>query len=172
MALVAVTTALCKRRMAETVGGMISGTLSPGPTNRAIVPVFYQLGETLASPVIVPPDPTFTALDDPSPFQKSLTINDFAVIVPPNIVVAGGLLPVFPLPPPTGLVVAEPTLRIRVFADINEAVFSPAKHLNEVGVFIQFGTGLNSPELGVYGTMPAFFKSAGLTVDFTLDVKF
>jgi len=170
MVLVAVTTALCKQRMAEAVGGIISGALSPGLSNRAILPVFYQLGETLIP--LVPPDPTRTALVDAAPFQKDLTVSDFAVILPPNIVVAGALMPLFPLPPPAGLVVAEPTLRIHVFADVNEAVFGPAKLMDEVGVFCQFGVGLNAAELMVYGTMPAFAKSAGLTVDFTLDVKF
>jgi len=169
MALVAVTTALCKRRMAEAVGGLISGTLAPGLANRAIVPVYYQLGETLAA--LVPPDPTFTALVDAAPFQKALTVSDFAVIIP-SVVGSVGDVVAGSLAVPSGTVVAEPTLRIRVFADVNEAVFAPAKLLDEVGVFFEFGTGLNPAELGVYGTMVAFAKSAGLTVDFTLDVKF
>jgi hypothetical protein len=164
MALIAVTTVLCKQRMAEAVGGIISGALSPGLADRAILPVFYQLGETLLP--LVPPDPTRTALVDIAPFQKALTAADIAVIVPPGVVVAGSLAV------PAGIVVATTVLRVRMFADVNEAVFGPAKLLDEVGVFCQFGVGLNPAELMVYGTMPAFAKSAGLTVDFTLDVKF
>lgn len=165
MVLVAVVTKLGKRRMAEAVGGIVSGTLAPGLVNRSIVPVFYQLGETLLP--LVPPDPLKVALVDAAPFQKNFVAGDFAVIIPSGLVVAGAL----PFDPSTDAV-AEPTLRVRVFADVNEAVFSPAKLLDEVGVFVQFGVGLNPPELFAYGTFPAFAKSAGLTVDFTLDVKF
>ena len=164
--LVSVVTQRGKERMAEAIGGLISGTLSPGAVNEAILPVFYQLGDR-AGGAILPPDPTLTALVEPvaTVFQKALTINDMQVLIPPHTVITGGGTSSDPT-----INIAEPTLRIRIFADVNEAVFSPAKVVSEVGIFVQFDP--NPPDLFVYGTFsPAFAKSAGLTVDFFVDVK-
>lgn len=162
--LITVVTKIGKQRVAEAVAGMISGTLSPGGIPQTIVPAFYQLGDLAGGP-IVPPDPTFTALVDLTPFQKALTKSDVEVLVPPHTVVTSGGAG-------TDLTVnvAEPTFRVHIFAAVNEAVFSPAKHMKEFGLFIQFGT--NPPDLFVYGIFnPEFVKSAGLTVDFDVDVK-
>jgi len=165
--LVSVVTQRGKERMAEAIGGLISGMLSAGTINQAILPVFYQLGDRVVPPPVpvAPPDPTFTALIDPAPFQKALTTNDIQVLVPPHTIITAGGTTV-----DATVNIAEPTLRIRIFADVNEAVFSPAKVVSEMGIFVQFDP--NPPDLFVYGTFsPPFAKSAGLTVDFFVDVK-
>ena len=167
--LVSVVTQRGKERMAEAIGGLISGTLSPGLVNEAILPVFYQLGDRVVPPLVpvAPPDPTFTALIEPvaTVFQKALTTNDIQVLVPPHTIITAGGTTV-----DATVNIAEPTLRIRIFADVNEAVFSPAKVVSEMGIFVQFDP--NPPDLFVYGTFsPPFAKSAGLTVDFFVDVK-
>jgi hypothetical protein len=165
--LVSVVTQIGKERMASAIGGLISGTLSAGAVNEAIFPAFYQLGDRVVPPLtpIAPPDPTFTALIDPTPFQKSLTANDLQVLIPPHTIIAVGGTTV-----DLAVNIAEPTLRIRIFTDVNEAVFSPAKTMRELGIFLQFDP--NPPDLFVYGTFnPGFVKSAGLTVDLFVDVK-
>lgn len=162
--LVTVVTKRAKQRVAEAIGGIISGTLSPGLIPQTIVPVFYQLGDLAGGP-IVPPDPTLLVLADGAPFQKAITSADVAVLVPPHTVITTGGAGV-----DLTVNVAEPTFRVHIFADVNEAVFGPPKTMREFGLFIQFGT--NPPELAVYGTFnPGFVKSAGLTVDFFVDVK-
>jgi hypothetical protein len=146
----AVVTERGKNRMTEALAGVISGALSPGILNQPIVPVFFKLGHVGVGPV-PPPDPTLLDIvnSDGNAFQKNLAAADIQVILPPNA--------------------PEPTLRIHVFVDVNEAVLPGPEIYQEVGVFFQFGA--NPPDMVVYGTYPDIAKAAGLTVDFTLLVK-